>query len=56
MSLTVEDGVERPRRREYDRKGDWYEETVLNPDGWVRHHQAQRLSDHEGHGSDKPRT
>ena len=58
MSLTRSDGIERSRRRQYDRKGDWYEETILNPDGSVYHHTAERLSDHKGHGSDnlKPST
>jgi hypothetical protein len=55
IPLTVEDGVERSRRRYYDRKGDWYEETILNPDGSVRHHQVQPLRQHQGHGSDNPK-
>ena len=54
MSLTVDDGVERSRRREYDRMGNWYEETILNPDGSVHHHEAHPLKDHQGHGSAKP--
>ena len=54
MSLTVDDGIERSRRRDFDRKGDWYEETILNPDGSVHHHKAHPLSDHRGHGSAKP--
>lgn len=55
MSMTVKDGVERSRRREYDRKGDWYEETILNPDGSVYEHTAEPLSDHRDHGSAKPK-
>lgn len=54
MSLTAADGVERSRRRVYDRKGDWYEETILNPDGTIYHHEAHPLSEHRGHGSAKP--
>jgi hypothetical protein len=53
MSLTVSDGIERSRRREYDRKRDWYEETILNPDGSTYHHDAHPLTEHRGHGSDK---
>jgi hypothetical protein len=49
------DGAEGLRWRDYDRKGDWYEETVLNPDGTIRHHQAEPLSAHTRHGSDKDR-
>lgn len=56
MSLTADDGIERSRRRGYDRKGDWYEETILNPDGSVRHHEAHPLRDHRDHGSAKPKT
>jgi len=56
MSLTADDGIERFRRREYDRKGDWYEETILNPDGSVYHHEAQPLKDHRDHGSAKPKS
>lgn len=48
------DGVVRTVRRVVDRGRDWYEETVLNPDGSVHHQQAHRLSEHRGHGSDKP--
>ena len=53
MSLTAEDGIERPRRVSIDRKGDWYEETVLNPDGSIRHCVAEPLHEHQGHGSAK---
>ena len=56
MSLTADDGIERSRRREYDRKGGWYEETILNPDGSVYHQTAEPLSDHMGHGSAKPKS
>jgi hypothetical protein len=56
VSLTADDGIERSRRREYDRKGDWYEETILNPDGSEHHHTAERLSDHRDHGSAKSRS
>jgi hypothetical protein len=55
MSLTADDGIERSRRREYDRMGDRYEETILNPDGSVYDHTAERLSDHRDHGSAKPK-
>jgi hypothetical protein len=55
MSLTVEDGIERFRRREIDRQGDWYEETVFNPDGSEYHHEAHPLREHKGHGSAKVR-
>jgi hypothetical protein len=55
MSLTAEDSIERSRRREYNRKGDWYEETILNPDDSVYHHTAEPLSDHRDHGSAKPK-
>ena len=55
MSLTADDGVERSRRRDYDRKGNWYEETVLNPDGSVLHHEAHPLRDHRDRGSAKPK-
>ena len=56
MSLTVDDGIERSRRREYDRKGNWYKETILNPDGSVRHHEAHPLRNHRDHGSAKPKS
>ena len=57
MSLTVDDGVERSRRRGTTgpNKGNWYEETVLNPDGSVYHHQTHQVRDHIGHGSAKRR-
>jgi len=48
MSLTRDDGIERSRRREYDRKGDWYEETVPNEDGSERYHVAEPLSKQSG--------
>ena len=48
-----DDGIWRDRRRLVDREGDWYEETVYNPDGTVRHHQAEPLSEHLRHGSDR---
>jgi hypothetical protein len=51
MSLTRDDGIERVRQREYDHKGDMYRETILNPDGTVRHHDVGPLSKHTGHGS-----
>jgi len=50
-----DDGIWRIRQRVVDRGGDWYEETVLNPDGSVRHHEAHPLSQHTGHGSDRRR-
>jgi predicted nucleic acid-binding Zn ribbon protein len=56
MSLTADDGIERSRRRDYDRMGDWYEETILNPDGSIRHHEAHPLHDHRDHGSAKPKS
>ena len=56
MSLTSDDGIERSRRRDYDRKGNWYEETILNPDGSVDNHTAEPLCDHIGHGSAKPKS
>jgi hypothetical protein len=34
-------------------EADQYEETILNPDGSTYLHQAQDLSEHTGHGSDK---
>jgi len=34
-----------------DREGNWYEETVLNPDGSARHHKAHALKEHKGHNS-----
>lgn len=45
-----DDGVWGDRRRLVDREGDWYEETVFNADGTVRHHQAEPLSEYFGHG------
>lgn len=56
MSLTADDGIERSRRREYDRKGGWYEDTIRNPDGSVYKHTAEWLSDHRDHGSAKPKS
>jgi hypothetical protein len=56
MSLTADDGIERSRRRDYDRMGNRYEETILNPDGSVYHHTAERLSDHRDHGTAKPKS
>lgn len=47
------DGVLRTRTRVVDRERDWYEETVFDPDGSVHHHDAHRLSEHTGHGSDR---
>jgi hypothetical protein len=41
-----EDGIERLRQRTYDRLGDHYEETVLDPDGTVRHHTSEQLTKH----------
>jgi hypothetical protein len=55
MSETFDDGVERSVRREYDRKGDWYEKTILNPDGSVYRHEAHPLSDHRNRGSARPK-
>jgi hypothetical protein len=52
MDRTRVDGIERSRRREYDRKGNWYEETVLNPDGTLYYRDAEPLTDHVGHGSE----
>lgn len=49
------DGVYRSVRRVVDREHDWYEEEVLDPNGSIRHHEAQRLSEHQNHGSAKPR-
>jgi len=43
MSLTREDGIERLRRREYDRKGDWYEETIIDPDGLKQSGEVENL-------------
>jgi hypothetical protein len=54
--VSSRDGVWRVRLRLVDRLQGWYEETVLNPDGTVRHHQAEPLKKHTRHGSDrKPR-
>lgn len=47
------DGQERTRRQLFDREGDWYEETVTDPDGSVRYSNAEPLSDHQGRGSAK---
>jgi hypothetical protein len=55
MSRTTDDGIERSRQRDYDRKGNWYEETILNPDGSLYDHTAEPLTDHIGHGSAKPK-
>lgn len=46
LSLTREDGIERLRRRVYDRLHDHYEETVYNPDGSVYYHTWEPLSRH----------
>jgi hypothetical protein len=54
MSLTRDDGIERSRRREYDRMRDWYEETVLSQDGSEYYHVAEPLSEHVERGSAKP--
>jgi hypothetical protein len=55
MSLTRDDGIERSRLREYDRLGNRYHERILNPDGSVYFETSEPLSDHRGHGSDKPK-
>jgi hypothetical protein len=55
MNLTASDGIERSRRLDIDRKGDGYEETILNPDGSMYHHCKEPLSEHQRHGSDKPK-
>jgi hypothetical protein len=55
MSLTADDNTERSRRIAIDRLDDTYEETILNPDGSIRHHQREPLSEHRGHGSAKKR-
>ncbi len=47
-------GVWRSVRRVLNREGNWYEEEVLNPDGSVHHYASHPLSEHKGHGSDKP--
>ncbi|MCL5406738.1 MAG: hypothetical protein M1398_08505 [Deltaproteobacteria bacterium] len=42
------------KSRTIDRKNDWYEETVTDPEtGRVVHRCAEPLSRHRGHGSDK---
>ena len=51
MSLTRDDGIERSRRRTYDRVNHKYEETVLNPDGSVYYQGAEDLREHRGRGS-----
>jgi len=51
MSRTADDGAERYRRRMYDRVGDRYEETILNPDGSVYRATSEPLSGHTGRGS-----
>ncbi len=54
MSLTRDDGIERARSVNVDHAGDWYEETVVEPDGTTRHHRGEPLSRHTGHGSARP--
>ena len=46
MSVTRVDGIERSRRRTYDRVKHNYEETILNPDGSVYYHNAEDLRQH----------
>lgn len=53
MSLTRDDGVERSRRRTYDRVNHRYEETVLNPDGSIYYHKSEDLHAHRGRGSSR---
>jgi hypothetical protein len=48
------DGVYRKVRRVVDREGDWYEETVRDPDGTLIRDVAEPLSEHRGRGSAKP--
>ena len=50
------DGVVRFRRQEWDREGNWYEETVTDLDGSEVHRQAHPLRDHRGHCSAKLRS
>jgi len=54
MDLTDDDGIERSVRREFDRKGNRYKETILNQDGSIYREVEEPLSEHWGHGSDKP--
>jgi len=56
VEVTRDDGVARPRRMDFDHMDDLYEETVLNPDGSIYHHNAEPLGEHRHHGSDKPKT
>jgi len=53
MDLSA-DAIERSVRRDIDRMGDLYEETILNPDGSTYRHGIEPLREHLGHGSDKP--
>jgi hypothetical protein len=55
MDLTHDDGIERPVRREFDRKGRRYKKTILNPDGSIYLEVDKPLDEHRGHGSDKPK-
>jgi hypothetical protein len=55
MSPTRDDGVERSRRRTYDRLNHKYEETILNPDGSIHHHTSEDLREHRDRGSARRR-
>jgi hypothetical protein len=55
MDLTDDDGIERSVRREFDRKGNRYKETILNPDGSIYREVEEPLDEHWCHGSDKPK-
>lgn len=55
MSLTRDDGIERSRRRTYDRVNHKYEETILNADGSVYYHTSEDLREHSGRGSARRR-
>jgi hypothetical protein len=44
------------KTRVFDKRGDWYEERVIDPEtGAILHECAEPLSAHQGHGSAKTR-
>lgn len=43
------------KERVIDRDRDWYKETVKDKTGKIIHKDEGKLSDHKGHGSDKPK-
>lgn len=55
QELRVSTGEHVQKERRIDREADAYREIVTDAQGNVIHHDEGKLSDHKGHGSDKPK-